>query len=335
MLLPTGKYLQQDLSTYYARSERLIGDLQEMRFSGFMKVSSWEYEGYLVFDTGKIIQIFVQHGSTFIAGHDVLQSILQHLEQKEGVIDVCMLESEILTVLSSLNTRKLVREMHNIGNDDLQDTIEEARSGGELGYIEIDFGKKHSPAAIYFAHGSITASVLQTQDERIVTETKSEKLYERIASLIEKFPGSLKTYYCDPIAAYEESVNIQNWINFYNLKTILDRFLVHIFSLLTYYCNQKLINELLLNALDYLPERFGFSGITYQEGQMQNFNNNNLDDIKLFYFGIVNDIIEKIEDAYTIDKTGMQIGLLPFIEEHEHMLTEYNLMQELKMMFKG
>jgi hypothetical protein len=60
-----------------------------------------------------------------------------------------------------------------------------------------------------------------------------------------------------------------------------------------------------------------------------------LDDIKLFYFGIVNDIIEKIEDAYTIDKTGMQIGLLPFIEEHEHMLTEYNLMQELKMMFKG
>jgi hypothetical protein len=335
MLLPTGKFLHQDLSTYYARSERLIRDLQEMRFSGFMKVSSWEYEGYLIFDTGKIIQIFVQHGDSFNAGHVVLQSILQHLEQKEGIIDVCMLESEILTVLTSLNTRKLVREMHNIANDDLLDTVGEARSGGELGYIEIDFGKKHSPAAIFFAHGSITASVLQTQDERIVTETKSEKLYERISSLIEKIPASLKTYYCDPIAAYEESVNIQIWVDFYNLKAILDKLLNHIFSLLKFYCKEKITIELLLNALEYLPERYGFNGVTYQDGQMQNFNNNNLDDVKLFYIGIIKDIIEKIEDAYPIDRVGLKVGLLPFMDDNIPILNEYNLLGELKTLFNG
>lgn len=335
MLLPTGKFLHQDLSTYYARSERLIRDLQEMRFSGFLKVSSWEYEGYLIFDTGKIIQIFIQQGANLVAGHDVLQSILQHLEQKEGVIDVCMLESEILTVLSSLNTRKLVREMHNIGIDDLKDTIDEAESGGELGYIEIDFGKKHSPAAIYFAHGSLTASVLQTQDERIVTETKSENLYERISALIEKIPASLKTYYCDPIAAYEESVNIQNWVNFYNLKAILDRFLLHFFSLLKFYCKEKLIYELLLNSLTYLPEQYGFNGIIFQDGQMQNFNNYSLDDIKLLYIGIVKDIITKIEDAYPIDRTGLRIGILPFIDENRHMLTEYNIINEMQKLFNG
>jgi hypothetical protein len=333
MLLPGGKILHKDLSTYYARSQRLINDLQDMRFSGYMRVSFWEYEGSMIFDTGKIIQIFVQDRNNFIVGHDALQSILYHLGEKEGLIDVYFLESEILTVLSSLNSRKMIREIHNIKREDMEEVVGEAKKDGEPGYIEIEVGKNQGGGTIYFSQGLIIASVLQVEDGRIMTETKAGQIYKKILGLVDANNNYVKIFNCDPIAAYEESIDIQRWVNFYDLKNLLDKLHKHIFSLLKYYCSEKLINELLLNSLNYIPQKYGFAGLVYNEGEFTNFKNNNLEGMKKLYIELIQDILEKIEDAYTIDRVGLKIGLLPFIDNNKKVLQQYGMVKELEHIF--
>jgi Mor family transcriptional regulator len=333
MLLPGGKILHKDLSTYYARSQKLINDLQEMRFSGYLRVSFWEYEGSMIFDTGKIIQIFVQDRNHFIVGHDALQSILHHLGEKEGLIDVYFLESEILTVLSSLNSRKMIREIHNINKEVLEELVNEVKKNGELGFIEIELGKSQGGCTIYFSQGSTIATVLQGEDGRIITETKPGQVYKRVFNLVDKTDNYIKIFNCDPIAAYEESVDIQRWVDFYELKNLLDKLHRHIFCLLKYYCSEKLINKLLVHSLDYIPQKYGFSGLKYHEGKFTHFNNNNLEGMKKLYLDLIRDIIEKIGDTYSIDRAGLSIGILPFLDNNKKVLQQYGMVKELEYIF--
>jgi hypothetical protein len=333
MLLPGGKILHKDLSTYYAMSQKLINDLQDMRFSGYMRVSFWEYEGSMIFDTGKIIQIFVQDRNHFIVGRDALQSILRHLGEKEGLIDVYFLESEILTVLSSLNSRKMIREIHNINKEGMEELAIEVKKNEELGYIEIEFGKNQGGGTIYFSQGLMIATVLQGEDGRIITEMKPGQIYKKIFSLVDTNDNHIKIFNCDPITAYEESVDIQKWVNFYNLKNLLDKLHKHIFGLLRYYCSEKLIKKLLLDSLDYIPQKYGLAGLMYRDGEFTNFKNNNLEGMKKLYLELIHDMIEKIEDAYPVDRTGLKIGILPFLDDNKKVLQQYGMVKELEYIF--
>ena len=73
-LLPAGKSLHGMLATHYTRLKALIRDLEESRFSGYLKVEFWEYEGYLIFDTG--IVVLGQGNELGIFGHKQIDTML-------------------------------------------------------------------------------------------------------------------------------------------------------------------------------------------------------------------------------------------------------------------
>ena len=44
-------------------------------------------------------------------------------------------------------------------------------------------------------------------------------------------------------------------------------------------------------------------------------------------------ILEKIEDAYPIDRIGLKIGLLPFLDDYGKILQQYEMDKELEIIF--
>ena len=334
MLLPVGKVLHRNLSTYYTRSRMLVKDLEEMRFSGYIKVSYWEYDGYIFFDTGKIIQIFAFRDTKMIDGHKALLSIIENLGDKEGMINVNALESDILAVVSALHTRKMTQSFEKITREGLQNQIDKILTAGDSGYLSFEFGQNQGEGAIYFSHGSIISAVLQSESGRTVTETKTSHLFQRFFNLVESIKTSMKMYNCDLIAAYEKSPEVDRWVKFYDFMYLLGKLHRHITNLLTNYCAPQELNRILMKNTISLRTDYGFPSIIYEKDWFHNFDSNNIIQMKKFYIELINVLLLNLENSYPIDRKSLKISIIPFQKHFQQDLINIGFDKEIESLFE-
>ncbi len=208
MLFPQGKTVHKDLSTYYTRSRMLIRDLEDHRFTGYMTVSFWEYEGYLLFDTGRIIQAYVDTVESVLYGVEAVRAIHNHLGDKDGSISVYSLEQELIAVISALHFTRELSSGKKPETQNYADTIDQALASGEAGYMVFRFNQNGGDAAVYFSSGNVVGCTIRSGTGRTVTDTRTGHLFQRLIKLVDKVETDHQLLYCDTIAAYEESEQI-------------------------------------------------------------------------------------------------------------------------------
>jgi len=335
MLFPSGKILHKDLSTNYTRSQKLISDLQEMRFTGYLHVSFWESDDYLLFDTGKIIQAYVRSGEDLDHGYKALSIVAEQLEQKDGMITVYILQPEIMTILSAIQPAKTVYRKTLEKQSAFSLLIEEALSSKEAGLLEFEFGKKQGSGAIYFASGKVVATVLKSRTGRTVTESDNNNLFKHFFKLVNSISTTVTQLQIDPVTAYEESEELQDWVYFYEFIYILNKVHKHFSSLLNGMCEDNLYYQFINESLNSLAADYGFDGLEITNGRLQNFSNNDVNQIRNLYFSVLNDTLAKMEDIKKVDRYCIKQALIPFCNKYRKPLDFYSISGEINKLTTG
>lgn len=330
MLFPGGKILHKDLSTNYTRSYKLISDLGESRFSGYLKISFWEYDDYLIFDTGKIIQAMVKTSEKLDSGHEALKQILNHLEEKEGTISAHILNSEILPIISSIHTGQLIKSDKISSHEALHQIINEAIKEGEVGYLEFQFGKKQGVGAVYFSSGSILATVLRSRSGRTVTENNSGQLLNRFYKLVDSLPTFTTFYHCDPLTAYEASEELQKWVYFYQYIFIQNKLHKHLMTLLGYVSKNDLYRQFMAEGLGHIAADYGFTEIQMGNTGLYNFNSYDVSAMKSLYFNLIADVLAKMEDMAPLNYSALRLGMEPFFRKYDRSIAYYDMNSDIE-----
>jgi hypothetical protein len=168
LLLPPGTVLHRDLSTAFTRFDNLMSDLRQNRFSGYIRINFWEYEGILIFDLGKIIQGFSSEKENYLFAQDAVIRILEKTLEREGTIDVHSLSNEIATTLASVLGSTLYKTMDVFGGEDLKKLLGQIEGEGLTGYIDFNLSGKKGLGTIFLLEGIPVETVIMSNTGRIV-----------------------------------------------------------------------------------------------------------------------------------------------------------------------
>jgi hypothetical protein len=223
VLLPIGKLLHQNLNTTYTNFSEMLHDFRANRFSGYVRIGFWEYEGILIYDTGSIINAIEENKGSQVTGVEATHHILSRAKQKDGEISVHSLPSEVIIVLSSIVKSQIIKK--DLGSEEITfDEILSDLKGKEItGSIEIKLNQGKGVGVVYVHEGVPVDSVLKSSTGNMVS---GENVIPRIAEVISKIGATMNIHQGSPVESFEQSPEITAIIDFPELLGIVGE-LIH------------------------------------------------------------------------------------------------------------
>jgi hypothetical protein len=205
VILPVGKPLYQNLSTSYTQFDEMLSDLRANRFTGYIKVSFWEYEGILIFDVGKLVSAVEETKEGKLVGPEAVQGILLKAKRKDGQIGVYNLPAETILVITSITKSEAIKKDLTTDSVSLNDILKQAEDESVTGYLEVNL-KRDSGKGIVFLHDGIPVDSILTTDSGDIES--GENIFPKIAKLVKEVGAGFNLYKGDPHATFEESSNV-------------------------------------------------------------------------------------------------------------------------------
>ena len=293
-LLPAGKSLHGMLATHYTRLKSLIHDLEESRFSGYLKLEFWEYEGYLIFDTGIVVQGYERDHDVLNSGVKALLNIEKKFQEKDGSISTYTVDSEFVPFLFGKFENTIVTELANINKDDLVAFIDDARESLELGFIDIVFGQNRMWASLYLMNGKVVAVATKNSEGRERFERGKSELYDKVIQMAGTIENKVSLKKCGAFKSYEDN---QNFHQIFDLIDLSD------FALLLL---KRLMSFMEAAPSDISPEKYiselwklccnetGIKTVEFEHGQFMGLENTTLTD-----FGyLISKVLEKLKPVF-------------------------------------
>ncbi len=165
MILPKGRAEYENLNTSFVDFGGLIEDLKANGFTGYVKVSFWEYEGVLFVDNGTIINGVEETGRAKSTGQQAVSGIMRQAEEKNGSVSVYALTADMVTMLASVLESELVHKDLNTDFSDLGQLVAKLQSEGHTGYVEVALKGGMGSAMILLRSGEIVESMLSSGSE--------------------------------------------------------------------------------------------------------------------------------------------------------------------------
>ena len=178
MLIPPGIGKHKELSTSYTKFDFLLQDLLKNRFSGYLKLSFWGFEGVLILDMGRIIQAYSSEQDNYLIGEPSVLRILHKAEENDGGIEVYQLLSEITISLGFAIRAEPYQNLKNAKGSDFSNVLNTIENKSLTGYLDLQFSGKRGIATIYFLEGTPVESIVMSSNGNLVS---GEKLFDKIA----------------------------------------------------------------------------------------------------------------------------------------------------------
>lgn len=202
MLLPPGQILHKDLRTSYTDFEKLLLELRENRFNGYLRLSFWGYEGIFILDVGRIIQAYSTEKENFLLGESAIVRIMEKASEKEGSIDVHALSNEVAITLASVLGSTLYQTQENVSHEELQKIIDELDAKSLTGYLDIQLGSKKGLGTIYFLEGLPIESVIMSTTGRIVS---GEIVFSKLIEFSKLIQSTIRIFWNNQVEHIQET----------------------------------------------------------------------------------------------------------------------------------
>jgi len=282
------------LATHYTRLKSLIHDLEESRFSGYLKLEFWEYEGYLIFDTGIVVQGYERDHEVLNSGVKALLNIEKKFQEKDGSISTYTVDSEFVPFLFGKFENTIVTELANINKEDLTAFIDDARESLELGFIDIVFGQNRMWASLYLMNGKVVAAASKNSEGRERFEKGKAELYDKVIQMAGTIENKVSLKKCGALKSYEDN---QNFHQIFDLIDLSDFALLLIKRLMSFMeaapsdiSPQKYISELWKLCCN----ETGIKTVEFENGQFVGLEKTTLSD-----FGyLISKVLEKLKPVF-------------------------------------
>jgi hypothetical protein len=314
-LLPAGRPLHGMLATHYTQLRSLIYDLKETRFSGYLKLEFWEYEGYLIFDTGNIVQIYERDHDKLNSGRRALLNIEKRFQDKDGTISTYAVDSEFVLFIFGKFENKIIKESENLDRNQLQDFIEESKLDVELGFIDVVFGEDRMWASFYILNGQVVAVATKNSEGRERFEKGQSELYQKILQMAGTIKNIVSLKSCSALKSYEENQNFNQILDLLELT----RFAVVLIKRLGAFIDplsQGLSAEQYFSDIwQQCSNETGIKAVSYKNGQF-----NGLEKTTLSDFGyLFSKVLKKVKPTFDKATTGSS-----YLEQILRSYTVYN-----------
>ena len=220
MLLPPGQILHRDLGTKFTNFVALLAELKESRFSGYVRLNFWEYEGILVLDGGKITQAQSSEKNASTVGTEAALRIFDLARHPDGSIDVHRLPSEVAVVLAAVLGAEFFKDEKQFYDPRIGPILQDLQERGLTGYMDIHFGLKKGMGTIYLLEGIPVESVVMSSTGRMIS---GEAVYNKILEIGDLINPEIRVYrsldiqyiheQTDLIFPGEDSVVLEFWNN--------------------------------------------------------------------------------------------------------------------------
>ncbi|HQU71007.1 MAG TPA: hypothetical protein PKV71_05285 [Calditrichia bacterium] len=211
MLLPQGIEKHKNLSTSFTRFDHLLQDLFENRFSGYLKLNFWGFEGVLVFDTGRMIEGYTSEQDVYLTGEPAVLKVLEKGVEPEGTLEVYDLASEIALALGYALQATLYKDENDLGNYALTHVFEMLENEGLTGYVDLQFSGKRGNGTVYFLEGTSVEAVIMSGTGRIAS---GEQVFNKFLEIGELIQPRVKAYQVlNPTSINEDESFVIPWIH--------------------------------------------------------------------------------------------------------------------------
>ncbi|RMG61340.1 MAG: hypothetical protein D6715_13850 [Calditrichaeota bacterium] len=209
MLLPPGQGKLRELNTSYTRFHLLLQDLGENRFSGYLRLSFWGYEGVLIFDTGKIVQASSSEREVYLTGEQAVLRLVQKAQEPDGSLDVFGLSNEVALALALGIQARLYKSSQELAGKTITDLLEIMEVEALTGYMDLQFNQKRGLGTIYYLEGTPVESVIMSHTGRIAS---GSAVYSRFLELGGNIQFSAEIYQTrNPKTIQEEEAFLIPW----------------------------------------------------------------------------------------------------------------------------
>lgn len=183
MLIPKGQLVHGHLSTSFTEIDQLIEGLRKKQFSGFCRVSFWEYIGFLFFEAGAIVFAFEEQAGTRHDDDAAQQRVWQKAREKEGELSVHQLPAA--TVRTLLATMNATPKYEGLSTDltSLDKVIGLLQKEELSGYIQVLLEEEAGSATLFFSEGMLAHALFAPPDSQLIGDSSS---VEAIKSLCQK-----------------------------------------------------------------------------------------------------------------------------------------------------
>jgi len=205
--------VQENLETHYTLSRDLIRNLRESRFTGFLLVEFWQYEGYMIFDTGNLVQGFEFYHDQEFSGLSALIHIHHQLKKREGSISTLRVDPEgIPLLLVSLQSR-IMRSEQNLDEAGFKQFVEKALEETDYGFIRVEYGKGEATAYLLILNGSILSTVLRRKDGKQSREKGVGRLFLLVMRMCSTIKNAVYLESSDALESYVEGQKISEMLD--------------------------------------------------------------------------------------------------------------------------
>ena len=159
MILPQGKAQYENLNTSFVDFAELVRDLQGNSFTGYVRVSFWQYDGVVFLDSGAIMNAIEEVDGIRSTGPRAVTSVMERARGRDGTLGVYALSAEVLTMLVSALRSQVVHKDLDTDFSSLEQLITNLESEGHTGYIEVAVKDGKGDALIFINAGQVVESV--------------------------------------------------------------------------------------------------------------------------------------------------------------------------------
>lgn len=211
MLLPQGIEKHKNLSTSFTRFDQLLHDLAENRFSGYLKLNFWGFEGVLVYDTGRMIEAYSTEQEVFLTGEAAVLRVTELGAEKDGSIEVFDLASEVALGLGYALQAELYRDEEDLANYSLAQVFDMLERDGLTGYVDLQFSGKRGNGTVYYLDGSPVEAVIMSTTGKLVC---GEQVFHKFLEIGAHIQPQVKVFRtADPRSIQEDDSFIIPWLH--------------------------------------------------------------------------------------------------------------------------
>jgi hypothetical protein len=205
--------VQENLETHYTLSRDLIRNLREIRFTGFLLVEFWQYEGYMIFDTGNIVQGFEFYHDQEFSGISALIHIHHQLKKREGSISTFRVNPERIPLLLVSLQSRIMRSEKNLGENGIKQFVEEALEETDYGFIRVEYGRDEATAYILILNGSVLSTILRRKDGKQSREKGVGRLFPLAMRMCSTIKNAVYLESSDALESYVDGQKISEMLD--------------------------------------------------------------------------------------------------------------------------
>ncbi len=210
MLLPPGIEKHKNLSTSFTEFEHLLQSLAENRFSGYIKLNFWGYEGVVVLDTGHIIEAYSAEDDVFLTGEQAVLAVIKKAScLDDGTIEVYDLPSEVALALAYALQAQKYEDQDAFINYTLGQIFDVLERESINGYIDIEFSGNKGRGTVYYLEGMPVEAVITSFSGRSYS---GQRVFSKFLEIGERIQPYVIVYKTDnPHSIVEDEAFLIPW----------------------------------------------------------------------------------------------------------------------------